>query len=114
MRKVLQAADSLAQEGIEVEVVDLRTLVPLDEEAILNSVKKTGKAVIAHEAMERGGPAGEITSIIADKAFDYLDAPIKRVAAVNSMIPGGEFNKFVIPQTSWVINAVKSLLASDA
>jgi len=114
VRKVLEAAESLAKEGIEAEVVDLRTLVPLDEEAILSSVKKTGKVVIAHESMERGGPAGELTSIIADKAFDYLDAPVKRVAALNSMIPGGEFNKFVLPQTSWIINAIKSLFASQA
>ena len=87
----------------------MRTIVPLDEEAMLNSVKKTGKVVIVHEAMERGGPAGELTSIIVDKAFDYLDAPVKRVAALNSMIPGGAANNLVLPQTPWIVKAVKSL-----
>jgi pyruvate/2-oxoglutarate/acetoin dehydrogenase E1 component len=109
VHKALAAAEELAKDGIDVEVVDLRTLVPLDEETMLESVKKTGKVVIVHEAMERGGPAGELTSIIVDKAFDYLDAPVKRVAALNSMIPGGAANNLVLPQTPWIVNAVKSL-----
>ncbi len=110
VHKSLEAAEALAREGISVEVVDLRTLVPLDQETMLNSIKKTGKAIIVHEPMERGGPAGELTSIIVDKAFDYLDAPVKRVAALNTIIPGGEWNKQVLPQTQRIIDTVKSLL----
>ncbi len=66
--------------GIEAEVVDPRTLVPLDKAAIIASVKKTGRLVVVHEAVKRGGFGGEIASMIAEEAFDYLDAPIKRVA----------------------------------
>jgi pyruvate/2-oxoglutarate/acetoin dehydrogenase E1 component len=109
--KALAAAEQLSQEGIEAEVVDLRTLVPLDEEAILNSVEKTGKLVIVHEAMERGGVAGEITAIVADKAFDYLDAPIKRVAALNVPLPhSAKLEAMCIPQEKNIVEAVKSLL----
>jgi pyruvate dehydrogenase E1 component beta subunit len=109
--KALAAAEQLSREGIEAEVIDLRTLVPLDEEAIINSVKKTGKLVIVHEAMERGGVAGEITAIVADKAFDYLDAPIKRVAALNVPLPhDAKLEALCIPQEKNIVEAVKSLL----
>ena len=107
--KALAAAEKLAEEGIEAEVIDLRTLVPLDEEAILNSVKKTSKIVIAHEAMERGGPGGWLASIVADKAFDYLDAPIKVVAGLNVTLPGGLIDPISTPQAPNIIDAVKSL-----
>lgn len=107
--KALAAAEKLAQEGIEAEVIDLRTLVPLDEEAILKSVEKTGKVVIAHEAMERGGAGGWLASIIADKGFDYLDAPIKVVAGRNVILLGGPVDPISTPQAPDIIEAVKAL-----
>jgi len=79
----LIAAAELEKEGISVEVVDLRSLVPLDEEAILASVKKTGRALIAHEDNLQGGFGGDLASLVADKAFKWLDAPVKRVGSKN-------------------------------
>jgi 2-oxoisovalerate dehydrogenase E1 component len=79
----LIAAAELEKEGISVEVVDLRSLVPLDEEAILASVKKTGRALIAHEDKLQGGFGGDLASLVADKAFKWLDAPVKRVGSKN-------------------------------
>jgi len=111
VHKSLTAAAELAKEGIEAEVIDLRSLVPLDEEAIINSVKKTGRLVITHEAMERGGAGGEIAAIIADKAFDYLDAPIKRVAAINAVVPrDARLQTVYKPQEQHIIEAVKSIV----
>ncbi|HYA36238.1 MAG TPA: alpha-ketoacid dehydrogenase subunit beta [Candidatus Binataceae bacterium] len=85
--KALKIAEKLAKEKISVEVIDPRTLVPLDEETILNSVAKTNKVVIADEGHLRGGAAADIAAIIAEKAFDSLDAPIKRVTALDVPIP---------------------------
>lgn len=83
----LEAAQKLEQQGIDVEVIDLRTLVPLDWETIEASVKKTHKVVVVHEAVMRNGYAGEIAAQIMEGAFDYLDAPVKRVAAKNVVPP---------------------------
>jgi pyruvate dehydrogenase E1 component beta subunit len=83
----LEAAKELSQQGIEVEVIDLRTLVPLDWETIETSVKKTHKVVIAQEAVKRSGYAGEIAAQIMEGVFDYLDAPVKRVAGLNVVPP---------------------------
>lgn len=80
-------AEKLEEEGINIEVIDLRTLVPLDEDTIINSIKKTGKVLIVHEAWKRGGYGAELSALISEKAFQYLDAPIKRVAAKNFPIP---------------------------
>jgi 2-oxoisovalerate dehydrogenase E1 component beta subunit len=76
----VEAARSLADEGISVEVVDLRTLVPMDKDTIVSSVKKTGKALIVHEDTKTGGVGGEVAAVIAEEAFDYLDAPVVRLA----------------------------------
>ncbi len=81
LQKTLAAAEQLAGEGINVEVLDPRTLIPLDKDAILKSVAKTGKLVIVHEEVKTSGFGGEISAIVAEEGFDYLDAPIKRVAA---------------------------------
>ncbi len=108
--KALAAAEKLAQEGIEAEVIDLRTLVPLDEEAIVNSVKKTGHAVVAHEAMERNGAGAEIVAKIMDMAFDYLDAPVKRVAGKNVTLSGGAVDPPSTPQPQDIIDAVKAIV----
>ena len=85
--EALKAASALAAEGISVEVIDPRSLVPLDAEPILASVRRTGRAVIVHEAFERGGFGAELAALIASEAFDYLDAPIERVAGANTPLP---------------------------
>jgi pyruvate dehydrogenase E1 component beta subunit len=85
--KCLSAADTLSQEGISAEVLDLRTLSPLDKEAILASVRKTSRVVIAHEAVKQGGVGAEIAAIIAEEAIDALDAPVARVASPFTPVP---------------------------
>ena len=82
-----EAAETLAEEGVEVEIVDLRTLVPLDEEAILRSVAKCGKAIVLHEAPRTVGFGAEVSATIAEKAFEYLEAPVVRVTAPDTPVP---------------------------
>lgn len=107
----LNAAKKLEKENIEVEVIDLVTLVPLDEKTILESVKKTGKVIIIHESWRRAGPGAEIAAIIAEKAIDYLEHPIHRIAAENVPIPFSPvLEKFVLPSEEKIINTVKSLM----
>jgi pyruvate/2-oxoglutarate/acetoin dehydrogenase E1 component len=107
----LNVADKLAKEGISVEVLDPRTLVPLDKQAILESVKKTTRAVIVHEAHLTGGFGGEIAAIIADEAFGYLDAPIKRVGAKWSPIPfPSQQEDAVLPQEADIERAIRDVL----
>jgi 2-oxoisovalerate dehydrogenase E1 component beta subunit len=83
----LEAAETLQQEGISVEIVDLRTLLPLDEETVLASVRKTSKALLLHEDTLTGGLGGELAARISEKAFEYLDGPIVRVAAPDTPVP---------------------------
>jgi len=109
--KSLNAAKTLANEGIDVEVIDLRTLRPMDTETIINSVKKTGKLVVAHEANRTGGLGAEVAATIQELAFDSLDAPIKRVAAPDAMVPANrKLEKYILPQEDRVIEAVKSII----
>ena len=109
--KALKAAESLAKEGIEVEVIDLRTLVPLDLETTLQSIRKTNRAVIVHEGCRRGGVGAEIASRISEEAFDYLDAPIERVGSLDVPIPYSEpLEIAVIPGEEKIISAVKKVL----
>ncbi|HOO84392.1 MAG TPA: thiamine pyrophosphate-dependent enzyme [Prolixibacteraceae bacterium] len=107
----LEAADKLEVEGIDVEVIDLRSLVPLDKETILNSIKKTNKAMVVHEDKVFAGFGSEITSTIMEEAFEYLDGPVKRVGS--TFTPVG-FNrileKAVLPNTDKIIEAAKELL----
>jgi acetoin:2,6-dichlorophenolindophenol oxidoreductase subunit beta len=112
VHKALEAAKELEKEGISVEVVDPRTIVPLDKETIVNSVKKTGKLIVVHEAVKRGGIGGEIASVVAEsEAFDYLDAPIRRLGGAESPIPyNPELEKAHIPQVPDIITAVKETL----
>jgi len=109
--EALKAADVLSGEGISIEVVDPRTLYPLDKEAILNSVQKTGRLVIAHEAVKTSGFGAEIAAIVAEEAFDYLDAPIKRVGAPFAPVPFAKpLEEFYMPSSKHIVEAVKSLL----
>jgi pyruvate dehydrogenase E1 component beta subunit len=109
--KSLEAAKELEKDGISIEVIDPRTLFPLDKETIFESVKKTNRVVIVHEAVKRGGVGAEIAAQIADEVFDYLDAPIKRVAALNVPIPfSPSLEKYVIPDVKDIIKAVKSIV----
>lgn len=111
--KCLEAADILADEGISVEVIDLRTLVPLDKNNILKSVEKTGHLIVVHESCERGGVGGDIAAIVADEAFDYLDAPIKRVAGKNTTIPFNlDLEQACTPSVDDVVKCVQNLLNS--
>jgi len=107
----LSAAERLAEEGIEVEVIDPRTLVPLDIEAIVQSVKRTNHVLIVHEACERGGVGAEIAAQIQERAFDWLDAPIKRLANPNVPIPfARNLEALAIPDEERIAAAVRELL----
>jgi pyruvate dehydrogenase E1 component beta subunit len=109
----LAAAEQLAGEGISVEVVDPRTLSPLDEDTILESVRKTHRLVIVHEAVKFAGPGAEIAAVVAEKAFDRLDAPILRIAAPFVPVPfSPPLEKEFIPSTEKVIKAVKTVMES--
>ncbi len=108
--RALEAAERLAQEGIEAEVIDPRTLVPLDKELILESVRKTGRLVIVEEDNLTGGWAGDIAAIVAEEAFYWLDAPIKRVSAPDTPPPFAPvMEDFYVPSAERVVQAVKSL-----
>jgi pyruvate dehydrogenase E1 component beta subunit len=107
----LRGAAQLAGEGIEVEVVDLRTLVPLDKETILASVRKTGRLVVLHEATRTGGFAGEIAAVVMEEAFASLKAPFRRVTAPDIPVPASPpLERFYIPDEEKLISAVKDIL----
>jgi pyruvate/2-oxoglutarate/acetoin dehydrogenase E1 component len=112
VHKALEAAEKLKEEGIDVEVVDPRTLVPLDIETIAGSVKKTGRLVVVHEAVKRGGFGAEIVSqVMESDAFDYLDAPIQRLGGLAVPIPYNPvLEKSAVPQLEDIISAVKATL----
>jgi 2-oxoisovalerate dehydrogenase E1 component beta subunit len=108
----LEAAERLEQEGIDVEVIDLRTLLPLDREAIVGTVKKTSKVIVLHEATRTGGIAGEIAAIINEEAFDHLDGPILRVTSIDTPVPyAPPLEEFFLPQVDDVLKAARSLAA---
>ena len=111
LHRAMAVAEDLEKEGISCEVIDPRTIVPLDEETILNSVRKTNRVVVISEDVNRGGVCSEITSIISTKVFDYLDAPVVQVCADNTPIPFGPASeKQVIPQVSDIREAVYRVL----
>jgi acetoin:2,6-dichlorophenolindophenol oxidoreductase subunit beta len=108
----LDAAAALAKEGIDTEVLDPRTLVPLDEEAIVSSVRKTGRLVVVHEAWRRAGVGAEIASIVGERCFGSLKAPISRVAAENVPIPFSPLlEQFVLPNVEKIVRAVKETVS---
>ncbi|MBX5327331.1 MAG: alpha-ketoacid dehydrogenase subunit beta [Candidatus Bathyarchaeia archaeon] len=111
VHQALTAAERLSRENISVEVIDPRTLVPLDKAALLASVKKTGRIVIVSEDCKTAGVSAEIAAIVAEEAIDYLDAPIKRVAEPDTPIPfSPPLEKFVIPDENRIIKAVKEIV----
>ena len=106
----LEAAERLAADGIQAEVVDPRCLQPLDKDIIIDSVKKTNALVVAHEAVEFAGPGAEIAAMVAEEALDYLDAPIKRVGAPFCPVPfSPPLEQFYIPNADNIVEAVKSI-----
>ncbi|HKF43359.1 MAG TPA: alpha-ketoacid dehydrogenase subunit beta [Thermoanaerobaculia bacterium] len=106
----LEAAATLEREGIDTEVVDLRTLFPLDEETILSSVAKTNKAILLHEATRTGGIGAEIAAILAERCFEYLDAPLVRVTAPDTPVPySPPLEDFFLPNASKVCQAARAL-----
>jgi len=108
----LEAAEKLAADGVEAEVIDLRSLVPLDREAVLASVRKTHRLLVVHEAIKRGGYGGEIASIVAEEAFDDLDAPPRRLAGLETPIPYAQhLEKTVVPQVDDIVRVAKELVA---
>jgi len=107
-----EAAEELAKDGASVEIVDLRSILPFDEEAILESVAKTNRAIILHEAPLTGGAGAEFAARIAEKAFDYLDAPVKRIGALDVPMPySPPLEAFAMPNKDKVIAAARELLA---
>jgi pyruvate/2-oxoglutarate/acetoin dehydrogenase E1 component len=109
--RALEAAKGLAAEGIDVEVVDLRSLKPLDKETIVRSVSKTGRVLILHESPQTGGFGGELAAVVAEsEAFDYLDAPIRRLAGRDIPIPyNRSLERAAVPQVEDILDAARAL-----
>ncbi len=108
----LEAAETLSQEGIDLEIVDLRTISPLDRQAIAETVRKTSKVIVLHEHSRTGGLAGEIAAIINEEAFDALDGPIVRIAAQDSAVPfSPPQEEYFLPKVSDVLREARRLKA---
>jgi pyruvate dehydrogenase E1 component beta subunit len=115
VQRALQAAEILAQEGIEIEVIDPRTLMPLDDQPIIQSVIKTGKALVVHEAVRTGGFGGEVVSrIMESEAFGYLEAPVRRLAGLDIPIP---YNRTLeantVPQVQNIVDEARKLVKGE-
>ena len=109
--RALEAAEELAKEGIRAEVIDLRTLVPYDRQTLLGSVKKTGRAVIVEEGTRTGGVGAEVAAFLAEEAFGFLKAPLRRVATPDTVLPASRHGaKLFVPQVADIIAAVRSVL----
>jgi pyruvate dehydrogenase E1 component beta subunit len=110
MTYTLKAADELAKDGIEAEVIDLRTLRPMDTETIVASVKKTGRAVCVEEGWQQSGVGAEIAARIMEHAFDYLDAPVARVSGKDVPMPyAANLEKLALPSVAEVVEAAKAV-----
>jgi len=110
--KALEAAERLERDGLSVEVLDLRSLAPLDDEAIVRAVRKTNRVLVAHEDTRTGGVAGEIVARINELCFEWLDAPVRRVCAHDVPLPyAPTLEDFVLPQTDDLVNACRWLAA---
>lgn len=113
--KALEAAQRLAGEGIDAEVIDPRGVRPFDFDGVLASVRKTGRLLLAHEAPVVGGPAGEVAAVVAERALMYLEAPIKRVGAADVPIPQHvALEQMVIPQVDDIVHAARDLFGAHA
>ena len=108
----LEAAKELEKEGIDLHVLDLRSLLPFDNEAVLESVKKTNKVILLHEDTQIGGFAGELAAVISEQAFEYLDGPIRRITAPNTPVPySPPLEEFFLPKVSDVVRVARELYA---
>ncbi len=106
----LEAAAAVEAEGISVEVLDLRTLLPMDEAAILATAKKTGRVMVLHEATRTGGPGGEVSALVSEQAFEWLDAPIVRVAPPDTPVPySPTLEGYFLPDAEKVAEAIRAL-----
>jgi acetoin:2,6-dichlorophenolindophenol oxidoreductase subunit beta len=111
VHEALAAAKTMEAEGMDIEVLDLRSLYPLDKKAIFDSVKKTNRVLIVTEEVKRGGYGGEISAMIAEEAFESLDAPIVRIGALNTPVPFAlNLEDFVIPNALDIVNAIKKMM----
>ncbi|MGH6952574.1 MAG: transketolase C-terminal domain-containing protein, partial [Alphaproteobacteria bacterium] len=108
--EALAAADALAARGVSVEVVDPRTVAPLDVETIVRSVQKTKRLVVAHDAHKTAGPGAEIAAVVTERTFDHLVAPVERVAALDVPIPSGPLVSEVYPDRHSIVRAVERVL----
>jgi pyruvate dehydrogenase E1 component beta subunit len=107
----LGVADTLGKEGIDIEVIDPRSLLPLDEETILASVRKTHRLLVVHEEVEYAGSGAEIAAMVADKAFDDLDAPVKRIGGPFCPIPfSSVLEQEFIPKTDTIVKTIKEMI----
>jgi len=113
VHKALEAAEILAKEGIDIEIVDPRTLVPLDKKTIVDSVKKTGRALIVTEAVKRSGFSSELAAVISEEeSFDYLDHPVVRLAGAETPIPYEPYlEKLAVPQVNDIVEACRKIMA---
>jgi pyruvate/2-oxoglutarate/acetoin dehydrogenase E1 component len=110
LQVALEAAAAAAKDGIEVEVLDLRTLLPLDEDAILATARKTGKVIVLHEATRTGGPGGEVAALLAEQAFEWLDAPVVRVAPPDTPVPySPPLEEAFLPNADTLGKAIRAL-----
>jgi pyruvate/2-oxoglutarate/acetoin dehydrogenase E1 component len=110
LQVALEAADAAAKDGISVEVLDLRTLLPLDEHRILTTAAKTGKVIVLHEATRTGGPGGEVAALIAERVFEHLDAPVVRVAPPDTPVPySPPLEEHFLPNAEKVGKAIRAL-----
>jgi pyruvate/2-oxoglutarate/acetoin dehydrogenase E1 component len=106
----LEAAEAAARDGISVEVLDLRTLLPLDEEAVLTTAARTGKVIVLHEATRTGGPGGEVAALIAERVFEHLDAPVVRLAPPDTPVPySPPLEAYFLPDAERVGQAIRAL-----
>jgi pyruvate/2-oxoglutarate/acetoin dehydrogenase E1 component len=113
VHQALKAAEILAKKGIEVEIIDPRTLVPLDKDAIIKSIRKTGRLMIVEEDCKTCGVGAEIAAIVAEEAFDYLESPIKRVAEPDTPIPFSPvLEDYVIPNDKTIMKGVEEIMES--
>jgi 2-oxoisovalerate dehydrogenase E1 component beta subunit len=110
LQVALEAAEAAARDGISVEVLDLRTLLPLDEEAVLTTAARTGRVIVLHEATRTGGPGGEVAALIAERVFEHLDAPVIRLAPPDTPVPySPPLEEYFLPDAERVGKAIRAL-----